>query len=138
MSELLEKNLSYKLRGCFYNVANKYGKGLKENIYQKVLAEELENAELPFVQQLRIDIYSFDTGKHLGVYVPDFVVDDKIVVEIKASTYTTKSDVEQQRSYLRISCYEIGYLVNFCTDKLFIKRSIYTNDRKPFLALLGR
>jgi len=138
MGELLEQDLSYKLRGCFYNVANKYGKGLKENIYQKVLAEELEAAELAFVQQLRIDIYSFDTGKHLGVYVPDFVVDDKIVVEIKASTYTTQSDVEQQRSYLRISRYEIGYLVNFCTDNLFIKRSIYTNDRKPFLALLKK
>ena len=60
MSEdgLLEKELSYKVRGCFYNVANKYGKGLKEIIYQKSLEEELEKENLKFESQKRIDIYS--------------------------------------------------------------------------------
>jgi GxxExxY protein len=134
MAELLEKELSYKIQKCIFNVANKYGKGLKENIYQKVLAEELEREGLKFEQQKRIDIFSFDSGKKIGVYVPDFIVEDRIIVEIKASHFTTKNDVEQQRSYLRISSYEVGYLVNFATDKLFIKRSIYTNDRKPFFA----
>ena len=53
MSEdgLLEKELSYKVRGCFYNVANKYGKGLKEIIYQKALEEELEKENLKFESQ---------------------------------------------------------------------------------------
>jgi GxxExxY protein len=136
MAELMEKELSYQIQKCFFNVANKYGKGLKENIYQKALAEELEKTGLQFDQQKRIDIYSVESGKKLGVYVPDFVVENKIIIEIKASTFTTRNDVEQQRSYLRVSCYEIGYLVNFCTDDLFVKRSIYTNDRKPFISLI--
>ena len=138
MSEdgLLEKELSYKVRGCFYNVANKYGKGLKEIIYQKALEEELEKENLKFESQKRIDIYSIETGKKLGTYVPDILVEDKIIVEIKATSFTRVDDINQQRSYLKASKYEIGYLVNFCTQELEIKRSIFTNDRKPFISKL--
>lgn len=136
MSKLLEEDLCYKIRGCVFNVSNKYGKGLKEIIYQKALEEELKKTELNFQSQKRINIYSFDTGKKLGTYIPDFLIGDKIIIEIKASNFTTKQDIEQQRSYLRVSEYEISFLVNFCTDKLFIQRSIYTNDRKPFLRLI--
>ncbi|MFH0854359.1 MAG: GxxExxY protein [bacterium] len=136
--EMLEKELSYKIQGCFYNVANKYGKGLKEKIYQKVLAEEFKRASLKFSEQKRIDIYSFDTGNKLGTYVPDFIVEDKVIIEIKASDFTTKRDVDQQRSYLRISVYEVGYLVNFGTEKLDMRRSIYTNDRKHFLVKITK
>ena len=138
MSEdgLLEKELSYKVRGCFYNVANKYGKGLKEIIYQKALEEELEKENLKFESQKRIDIYSIETGKKLGTYVPDILVEDKIIVEIKATSFTRVDDINQQRSYLKASKYEIGYLVNFCTQELEIKRSICANDRKPFISKL--
>ena len=133
---LLEQELSYKIRGCIYGVANKYGKGLKEVIYQKALAEELQKSGLKFKEQARIDIFSIETGKKLGTYVPDFIIDDKIIIEIKASSFTGLDDINQQRSYLRASKYEISYLVNFNTPKLEIKRSIYTNDRKPFITKL--
>jgi GxxExxY protein len=93
----------------------------------------LEKAELQYEQQKRINIYSLDSGKILGTYVPDFVVENKIIIEIKASAFTTRQDVRQQQSYLKASIYEVAYLVNFCTPQLFIKRSIYTNDRKPFI-----
>ena len=136
--KVLEAELCYKIQGCIFNVANKYGKGLKEQIYQKALAEELTKQGLGFEQHKRINIYSLDTGKHLGVYVPDFLVEDKVIVEIKSSDFTTKKDIDQQRSYLRSSIYEIAYLVNFGTSKLDIRRSIYTNDRKNFVALLNR
>lgn len=135
-SKLLEAELSYKIRGCFYNVTNKYGNGLKEKIYQKALAEEFSKQRLKFVEQKKIKIYSLDTGKLLGVYVPDFVVEDKVVVEIKANRFITQADLKQQRSYLKASIYQISYLVNFGGTNLEIKRSIYTNDRKPFVSLI--
>ncbi len=135
-TKILEKDLCYNIQGCIFSVSNKYGKGLKENIYQNALAEEFSKKGLNAVGQKRINIYSFDTGNKLGTYVPDFIIEDKIILEIKASSFTTKQDIEQQRSYLRISEYEIGYLVNFCMDELYIKRSIYTNNRKPFIAKL--
>ena len=135
--KLLHPELSYKIQGCIYNVSNKYGKGLKEIIYQKALAEELEKAGLKFEEQKRINIYSIDSGKKLGAYVPDFLIEDKIILELKASDFTTKNNLSQQLSYLKASVYEVGYLVNFCTPRLEIKRSIYTNDRKPFVTKLN-
>ncbi len=137
-TNILEANLCYKIQGAIYNVANKYGKGLKEQIYQKALAEELTKQVIKFEQHKRINIYSLDTGKHLGVYVPDFLVENKVIVEIKSSDFTTKKDIAQQRSYLRASTYEIAYLVNFGTPRLYMKRSIYTNDRKSFVVLLHK
>lgn len=134
--KLLEEGLSYKVRGCFYNVANKYGKGLKEIIYQKALEEEFEKAKIDFASQQRIDIFSFETGKKLGTYIPDFIVCDKIIVEIKATDFARIGDINQQKSYLKASKHEIGYLVNFNTPELEIKRTICTNDRKSFLKKL--
>ena len=136
--DLLYPELSYQIQGSIYAVANKYGRGFKEGIYQKALAEEFTKREIPFEPQKRIPIYSVETGKVLGTYVPDFVVDNKIILELKASVFTTQEDIRQQQSYLRSSNYEVGYLVNFGVHPLFIKRSVYSNHRKPFLALLDK
>jgi len=134
--KILEAELCYKIQGAIYNIANKYGIGLKEQIYQKALIEEFTKQGLKFEPQKRINIYSIDTGKRLGAYVPDFVIENKIVLEIKSSSFTTRQDVSQQRSYLKASTHEIAYLVNFGTNKVDIRRSIYTNNRKPFITQL--
>ena len=68
--------------------------------------------------------------------MPDFLISDKVILEIKSSTITTERDVAQQRSYLKSSKYEVGYLVNFGSDNMDIRRSIYTNDRKHFIPKL--
>ena len=129
-TKLLHEDLTYQIRGAIYTVSNEYGKGLKEQIYQKALAEELERRNLLFEQQKRITIRSVQSGKPLGVYIPDFIVADKVVIELKASDFTSKQNVEQQLSYLKGSKYEIGLLVNFSASKLYIKRSIFTNNKK--------
>lgn len=135
--KILYPELSYAIQGAIFFVANTYGKGLKEIVYQKALAEAFTNAKLSFEEQKRINIYSLTSGKVLGTYVPDFIVDNKIVLELKASTFTTRENMLQQQSYLKASIYEVGYLINFCTPRLFMKRSIYTNDRKPFITQLA-
>ncbi|MBM3250794.1 MAG: GxxExxY protein [Candidatus Nealsonbacteria bacterium] len=61
------------------------------------------------------------------------MIDNKILLEIKSSKFTTKNDERQLYFYLRNSKYEVGYLVNFSSPQLYIKRIIYTNERKPFL-----
>ena len=134
---LLYPELSYEVQGAVYAVANNYGVGFKEKIYQNALAEEFAKRKIKFEEQKRINIYSIEMTKILGVYVPDFVVDDKIILEIKASNFTTQNDLRQQQSYLKASVYEIGYLINFCTENLYIKRSIYTNNRKTFISQIN-
>jgi GxxExxY protein len=94
-------------------------------------AEEFDKLGISYQQQKRITIYSIETGEPLGTYVPDFVVEDKIILEIKSTDFVIQKDVQQQLSYLKASKYELGFLANFSTPQLYIKRSIFTNDRKP-------
>lgn len=131
--KFLHKELGYQLRGCFFKIRNNYGPGQKESVYVNLIAEWLKNQKIPFEKEKSIKIYSVDSGKVVGLYKPDFVIDDKILLEIKSARVTTKQDEKQLYFYLRNSKYEIGYLVNFSTPKLYIKRIIYTNDKKPFL-----
>jgi len=131
--ELLHKELSYKVQGCFYDIRNEYGPGQKEIVYSNLLAEKLVFKEISFKREQSIKIYSSDTGKVVGTYKPDFVVDNKLIVEVKSSMLTTKIDEKQLYYYLRNSRYEVGYLVNFSTPHLHIKRIVYSNERKPFL-----
>jgi len=135
MSKLLHGELTYKLRGLFFDIRNTYGPGQKENIYSNLLVEALKENKIPFAKEKIINIYT-PNKKVAGTYKPDFVVDNKIIVEIKSSSYTTRVDEKQLYYYLRNSNYEIGLLVNFSTPKLYIKRIIYTNDKKPFLQLV--
>ncbi|MDO8436433.1 MAG: GxxExxY protein [bacterium] len=132
MDKLLYGELSYKLRGLFFEIRNTYGPGQKENIYSNLLAETLKENKITFEKEKLINIYT-PNEKIAGTYKPDFIIDNKIITEIKSSRYSTRVDEKQLYYYLRNSKYEIGFLVNFSTPKLYIKRIIYTNDRKPFL-----
>lgn len=132
---LLYEDLSYKLRGIFFEIRNTYGPGQKENIYHRLLEEAFKKYKISFKKEVAINIYSTD-GKIVGTYKPDFIVEDKIIIEVKSSRFTTKIDEKQLYYYLRNSKHEIGFLVNFSTPNIYIKRVIYTNNRKPFLGSL--
>ena len=127
------KDLSYKLIGCFFDIRKNYGPGQKEIVYSNLIKEWLIKNKIIFEKEKSIKILSKDSGKMVGIYKPDFLIDNKILLEIKSSRFSTQQDEKQLYFYLRNSKYEVGYLVNFSTTRLFIKRIIYTNDRKPFL-----
>jgi len=131
----LYKKLSYELQGCFFEIRKEYGPGQKESIYNNLLIECLQNKNIPVEKEKSIKFYSFTIGNVMGSYKPDLIVDNKIIVEIKSSSFTTQKDEKQLYHYLRNSKYEIGYLINFSTKKLYLKRIIYTNDKKPFLKI---
>ena len=133
MNNLLHQDLSYLIRGIIFEIRNNYGPGQKEIIYQNLFKELLKQKNIKYEKEKSISIFSPD-NKKVGVYRPDFVVEDKIIIEIKSSRFTSRIDEKQLYYYLRNSGYEVGFLVNFSTPKLYIKRIIYTNDRKPFLS----
>jgi len=128
--KLLYKELSYKVIGAIYNVRNTYGSGQKEFVYQNALAEELEKRKIPFRREVSIKIISPNSGKTMGSYKLDFVIDNKIVVEVKAVKFTPAKMEQQLYSYLRSTKFEVGFLVNFGSTKLYLKRIILTNERK--------
>jgi len=131
--KLLYPELSYKIQGVFFNIRKTYGPGQKETVYQNLIEEKLEVLKIPFAREPRVRIFSQESKKVVGTYQPDFAVEDKIIIEVKSSRFTTKTDEKQLYHYLRNSQYELGYLVNFSTPRLYIKRIIYSNNRKPFL-----
>lgn len=121
--KILYKDLSYQLQGLFYAVRNDLGSGHKESIYQKALEKELISAGIKFIKEPPIKIYSAKK-EYLGLYRPDFLIDDKIIVELKATSFVTKQENARVYDYLRNSKYELAYLVNFASPIIF------TNDRK--------
>ena len=131
---ILEKELSYKLVGCLYRVRNLYGSGHRENFYDKVLDEVLVSEQIQFANKPRIPLYSIQTGKIISYIIPDKLIADKIILELKAKPFLTSEDKAQVREYLRITHYQILYIVNFGERDFDPIRNIYTNDRKPFLA----
>ncbi|MCM8793383.1 MAG: GxxExxY protein [Candidatus Omnitrophica bacterium] len=68
----------------------------------------------------------------VGVYVPDLVVNDKILIELKVKPYLTKEDERQFWYYLKASDYKLGFLINFGSEKLEIKRRIYDKAREKY------
>lgn len=131
-TKLLYKELSYQIQGAAIEVRKNYGSGHKESLYQNAFAEELTNRRIPFKREASIQIKSPKTGKLIGSYKPDFIVDDKIIIEIKALQVIPRKLIDQLFDYLRNSNFELGYFINFGGQKLCMKRIIYTNDRKQF------
>ena len=89
---LLYPELSYKLQGCFFTVYNTLGFGHKEVVYQRALEEELKLQHILF-SQTTLPIFYHE--KKVAEYEPDFVVDSKIIIEIKALEFIPQKLITQ-------------------------------------------
>lgn len=123
--ELIYEEESYKIRGACFKVYNVFGGGIKEKIIERALTKELALSGMEVKNQVRIDV--FYNKEKVGVYIPDLVVDEKIIVEVKSKPFIEKEDEKQFWGYLKGSEYKLGFLVNFGPGKLTIKRFVYTN-----------
>lgn len=124
---LLYPELSYKIVGAIYAVWKELGPAFKESVYQKALEEEFKNAKFPFKSQKQIPIFYNKTK--IGIYTPDFIIDDKILLEIKCLSILTLKESKQAWYYLKGTSYKLLLLVNFGGNKLEIKRRIYDKAR---------
>lgn len=127
---LLYEELSYQIRGAAIEIRKQFGCGHKEIVYQRAFAEELDLRKIKYEREKPIKIYSPKTIKVIGSYQPDFIVEDKIIIELKALEQMPKKMRDQLYGYLRNSTYELGFLINFKSNGVDIKRIIYTNDMK--------
>jgi len=125
--DLLYPELSYNIVGAIYDVWQELGPVFKESIYQKALEEALKNRDISFVSQKQIPI--FYNGKKVGIYTPDFIIEDKIILEIKCLPVLTFREKKQVWYYLKGTEYKLLLLVNFGGRKLEIVRRIYDKAR---------
>ncbi len=124
---LLYRDLTYKIRNALFAVKKELGGGHKESVYQKAIAEEFERLQLKYSSEVRIPIDYKD--KNVGVYIPDFVVDDKIIIELKAISFVGSTEKNQTWSYLKGSKYTLALLVNYGHKELTIDRIVYDTAR---------
>jgi len=112
---------------AFYAVYNVLGYGFLEKVYENALAIELRRMGLKVVQQVSIQVYY--AGELVGEYFADLLVEDKVIVEIKALRALLEEHEAQLLNYLKATPYEVGLLLNF-GPKAQIKRKVYDNERK--------
>lgn len=120
MSKLVHEELSYKLIGILYKIYNVMGSGLQEKYYQKAIGKVLAKEKIPHLEQVRVELEM--EGVRLGRYYLDFIIDHKLVLEIKARSYFSKRDIHQVLGYLKKSGLELGILAGFGSEGLKIKR----------------
>ena len=125
--KFLYKDLSYKVIGCFYEVYNELGPAHKEQIYHKALRITFDDTGIKYKDKPRIKIQF--RGKNIGIYEPDFIIEDKIIVEIKSLLNMPKIFEKQLYYYIRGTDYKVGYLVNFGNERIDIRRRIYESAR---------
>ena len=125
--KFLYRDLSYKIVGCFYDVYNELGPAHKEQVYHESLIVLFEEQRLGFDSKKRIAIKF--KGKNVGIYEPDLVVEDKIIIEIKSVLNMPKVFENQLYYYLKGSNYKVGYLVNFGNEHIDIRRRVYDEAR---------
>lgn len=120
----LYKDLTYKIIGTLFEVHKNLGPVHKENIYHEAIKIEFKQQGILFIEEKTLQVKY--KGQKIGIYRPDFIIDDKVILEIKAVPTLAKSMVDQMYYYVRGSKYKIALLANFGTNKLVVKRRIYT------------
>lgn len=109
--KLLYEKDSYLIRGACFDLYKELGSGHKEVVYQRGLNQLLNGKGLEVEREKRIPVKL--NSKSLGNYIPDFVVNNLILIEIKAKSHTTMQDKKQLWHYLKATDYKLGFLINF-------------------------
>jgi GxxExxY protein len=126
--EFLYREESFTIRGACFDLYKKFRNTQKESVYQKALMEELRNRGLSVEREKQLSIYHLE--KRVGVYIPDLLVNNQIIIELKAKPAVHKEDVQQFWYYLKNSEFKLGFLVNFGKpDGVNIIRRVYDNSR---------
>lgn len=124
---LLHQELTDVIIKTFYEVYNELGYGFLEKVYQNSLYLELKNKGYKVEAQKKINVYY--KGTEVGEYFADLIVENAVILELKAADGIVKDFENQILNYLRATDCEVGLLLNFGKKPEF-KRKIYENNRK--------
>lgn len=123
---MIKDDLTYRIIGCAMKVHNALGNGFQEVIYQRCLAIEMDRAGIDFGREVEQAIYY--EGIEVGTRRADFIVADRVVVELKAITALQDIHLAQAKNYVVAYGLDIGLLINFGATSLEWKRIF--NDKQ--------
>ena len=120
--------ITYKINGCAMKVHNTLGNGFQEVIYQRCLVIELTKAGLSFEREKEHSIYY--EGEHVGTRRADFIVENQVMVEIKAVINLEDAHLAQAKNYVVAYQLPIGLLINFGSTSLQFKK-VFNSKLSP-------
>jgi GxxExxY protein len=124
---MLHEEITERIIGVFYEVYNELGYGFLERICQTAMVMALTQSGLSVVQKAPFQVWF--RGVPIGEFVPDLIVERRVLVELKSASMMHPWDDAQVLNYLRVSSLEVALLMNF-GPKPEYRRRILTNDRK--------
>ena len=124
---LLHGSLTDAVIAAFYAVYNRLGFGFLESVYKNALANEFRRRGISFEREVTIDV--FDLGEPVGHFRADFLVDGKVILEVKSQQLLGDPERKQALNYLKGTKVEVALLLNF-GPKPTVQRLLLTNDRK--------
>ena len=127
METLIHSEITGKIIKAFFKVYNTLGYGFLEKVYENGLILELEEMGLNAVKQHPIKV--FYNGKEIGEYFADIIVENSVIIELKAVDKLADIHEAQLLNYLKATNIEVGLLLNFGT-KAEYKRKVFNNNRK--------
>ena len=123
---MLHESLTSDILNAFYQVYNTLGYGFLEKVYENALAKELAKRGHQIKQQAPIQVYY--QGEAVGEYFADILVDEKVILELKAAEEIAKSHEAQLLNYLKATGIQVGLVLNFGPKAQF-KRKIFTKTQ---------
>ena len=120
---MYEKELTYKIRGAIFEVYRTLGAGFLEKVYHQALVRELTLQGLEVKTELALPVYY--KKALVGEYRADLIVQDSVLVEIKAQKNLSPAAEAQIINYLKTTGIKVGLLVNFTYPKATVKRIVY-------------
>lgn len=123
MNPFRYKSETYSIIGCCMEVHRQLGRGFAEVIYKDAVQIELDEKKIPFQREKTFPVRYKDIVLPRS-YVADFVVYDKIILELKAVKELSEAHISQTLNYMRISGCEVGLLINFNEDSLEYRRFV--------------
>lgn len=124
---MLHKEITNKIIGAFYKVYNTLGYGFLEKVYENALKIELRKLNLKVDQQKNIKVVY--EGFEVGDYYADLIVEDLVIIELKAAEAICEQHEAQLLNYLKATDIEVGLLLNFGKEAKFV-RKVFSNSNK--------
>lgn len=117
---LLYEDITDQIIAAYYEVYNTLGYGFLEQVYQNAMYKELCHRNMLCSCQKRIDVIY--KSELVGYYIPDIIVEDKIILELKALSEITGNEKAQVINYLKATGIKVGFLMNFGAPEAYFKR----------------
>ncbi len=124
-NDLVYPELSYEIIGCAYEVWDELGPGHLEKVYQKSLGIAFGIRKIAFEEQIPYQLKF--KNEIVGKGILDFLVDKKVIVELKKDNLFSKSHIEQVLNYLKLSKCKLAILINFTKEGIKFKRIVNIN-----------